>query len=121
MLKFALLVHMIVSVTLGALSLLIPGRFLTWLGWAPIDPIISRVVGAALLAMSWGDLRVWRRGGKADAGLWVEVQLAFAALAGIGVLRHLVAGRFPLIVWVLFGVFGVFALIWLVTLVAERR
>jgi intracellular septation protein A len=119
-LNLALWIHGIVSVVLGALWLVIPGRFLTWLGWAPIDPILSRVLGASLLAMAWGDFRVWRRASQAEAGIWAEVQLAFAALAGIGVLRHLVAGRFPATVWILFGLFGMFALIWLAGLVRGR-
>ena len=122
MLKPALVIHMILSVILGVLLLVIPGRFLGWLGWAPIDPIISRVLGAALLALSWGDLRVWRRSTKAEARLFVEVQLGFAALAAIGVLRHLVVGgQWLAIVWIVFGGFGLFALIWLGVLVGERQ
>jgi hypothetical protein len=120
-LKPALLVHMILSVILGVLLLVVPGRFLGWLGWAPIDPIISRVLGAALLALSWGDFRVWRRSTKAEARLFVEVQLGFAVLAAIGVLRHLVTGWWPAIVWIVFGGFGLFALIWLGVLVGERQ
>jgi hypothetical protein len=120
MLKLALLIHMIVSVILGVLLLVIPGRFLTWLGWVPNDPIISRVLGAALLAMSWGDWRVWRRSARAEARLLVEMHLGFAVLAGIGMLRHLLAGGWPVMVWMVFGVFGLFALIWLGVLVRER-
>jgi hypothetical protein len=120
-LKPTLLAHMIVSLILGALLLIIPGRSLTWLGWAPIDPILSRILGAALLAMSWGDLSVWRGGGKAEAGLWAQVHLAFTALAAVGVLRHLVAGHWPVIVWILFAVLAVFALLWLAALLGERQ
>jgi hypothetical protein len=112
---------MAVSLILGAFLLFIPGRFLTSLGWAPIDPITSRILGAALLAMSWGDWRVQRSGDQAEASLWVEVHLAFTALAGVGVLRHLVAGRFPAIVWITFGLLAVFAVVWLVALLGQRE
>jgi hypothetical protein len=121
MLKLVPLIHMIVTVVLGALSLLIPGRFLTLLGWQPIDPITTRVLGASLLAMSWGDFRVWRRANNGEARLWAEVQLAFALLAGVGVLRHLLGGRWPVMVWILFGVFAVFALSWIGVLVGQRK
>ncbi len=134
MLKLALLIQMIVSVILGVLLLLIPGSFLTWLGWVPNDPIMSRVLGAALLAMSWGDLRVWRSSATAGARLLVEVHLGFAALAGVAVLRHLLAatlaegaelsrlfaGGWPMTMWTVFGVLGLFALMWLWVLVKER-
>jgi hypothetical protein len=134
MLKLALLIQMIVSVILGVLLLVIPGSFLTWLGWVPNDPIISRVLGAALLAMSWGDLRVWRSSAKAEARLLVEVHLGFAALAGGAMLRHLLAaalaggatlsrlfaGGWPVTMWTVFGIFGLFALMWLWVLVKER-
>jgi hypothetical protein len=134
MLKLALLIQMIVSVILGVLLLVIPGSFLTWLGWVPNDPVISRVLGAALLAMSWGDLRVWRSSAKAEARLLAEVHLGFAALTGGAVLRHLLAaalaegaelsrlfaGGWPVMMWTVFGVFGLFALMWLWVLVKER-
>jgi hypothetical protein len=43
----------VVAVTFGLLMLIPPGRPLTLLGWAPIDPMISRLLGAALLALGW--------------------------------------------------------------------
>lgn len=119
--RLVLPIHMIVSLVLGGLLLLIPGRLLMWLGWAPIDPIISRILGGALLAMAWGDMRVWLRGGGAEIRLWAEVQLAFAVLGGIGVLRHLVVAHWPAMVWILFGVLAAFALAWLAVLVGEGR
>ena len=134
MLKLALLIQMIVSVILGVLLLVIPGSFLTWLGWVPNDPVISRVLGAALLALSWGDWRVWRSSAKAEARLLVEIHLGFAVLAGGTVLRHLLAaalaegatlgrlfaGGWPVMMWTVFGVFGLLALMWLWILVKER-
>jgi len=134
MLKLALLIQMIVGVILGVLLLVIPGSFLTWLGWVPNDPIMSRVVGAALLAMSWGDLRVWRSSATAGARLLVEIHLGFAALTAAAVLRHLLAatlaegaelsrlfaGGWPVTMWTVFGVFGLIALMWLWVLVKER-
>jgi hypothetical protein len=112
LLKPVLLVHMVVALILGALLLLIPGKFLGAIGWAPVDPIISRILGAALLAMAWGNFRLWRGGTPAETRLWVEFGLAFDGLAAIGVLRHLVVGRWPAMVWILFVVLALFALVW---------
>ena len=112
LLKPTLLVHMILALVLGALLLIIPGGFLGWIGWAPVDPIISRILGAALLAMAWGNFRLWRAGGPAEKWLWVEFGFVFDALAAIGVLRHLVTGWWPAMVWILFAVLAVAAIVW---------
>ena len=120
MLKPTLLIHAIVSATLGALLLIIPGYFLQWLSWMPIDPIITRLLGAALLALAWGDFRGWRQLAKSDITLLVEVQLAFSALGSIGVLRHLVTGGWPAMVWIVFGGLTLFTIAWVVTLLDRQ-
>jgi len=135
LLRPAFVAHMIVHVILGALLLVAPGRVLAWLGWAPIDPIISRILGAALLAMAWGERRleqrlaahdmagqgvVERRFAPIEAKVWVETQVAFAALAGIGMLRHLLWGRWPALAWIVFAALALSALTWLAAWERER-
>jgi hypothetical protein len=120
MLKPTLLINMIIGIIVGLLLLIMPGRFLAVVGWAPIDPIVSRVLGAALLAMSWGDWRVWQASSRPEAKWLVEIQLGFTLLAAVGILRHLVEGGWPLMAWIVFGVFSFFALLWLAVLVSER-
>lgn len=121
MLKITFLVHAIVSVVLGAPLLAMPGRFLGWLGWAPIDPIISRILGAALLALAWGDFRCWRGLAGDEVAFFVEMHLGFTALGALGVLRHLVAARYPAVVWILFAVLVLFAIAWLVALLRKQQ
>ena len=119
-LKITFLVHGIVSRILGALMLLIPGRFLTILGWAPIDPIISRLLGAALLALAWSSFRGWRATEWAEVAILVELEAAFCVLACVGLLRHLIIAYYPLIVWLDFAVFAVFAIAWIFFLIRGR-
>lgn len=104
-LKVMLLVHVVLDVVFGLPLLLMPGRFLTLLGWAPIDPIISRILGAALLAFGWVQLRAWQAG-LAECAPVLEMEVAFSGLACIGLLRHLLFARYPAIVWVVFAVFA---------------
>ena len=59
-LRITFLIHAVVAVTTGLLLFLIPGRFLAFIAWAPIDPIASRLLGAAMLALAWSSLRGWR-------------------------------------------------------------
>lgn len=119
-LKTTFLIHGIVSLTLGALMLLIPGRFLMALGWAPIDPIISRLLGAALLALAWSSFRGWRATEWAEVAILVELEAAFCVLACVGLLRHLLIASYPFIVWLDFAVFLVFAIAWVFFLVRGR-
>ncbi|MGD8462614.1 MAG: hypothetical protein PVI09_01985 [Anaerolineae bacterium] len=120
-LKTTFLVHALIAAASGAVLLLIPGRFLLWLGWAPIDPIMSRLLGAALLALAWSSFQGWRAREWADVATLVQAEAVFTVLACVGLLRHLLFGRWPLMVWLLFAVFAAFAVAWIVFLVRHRE
>jgi Na+-driven multidrug efflux pump len=94
-LKYTFLIHVVVSLIFGAALLLAPGRFLGLFGWAPIDPLISRLLGAALLALAWSSYRGW--------GASSYEQL----------LRHLLKGWYPWYVWFVFSMLLVFAIAWI--------
>ena len=99
----------------GAPLLLAPGRFLGFFEWAPVDPLISRLLGGALLGMAWGAWRAVRAGGAKPALYLVEIFFAFTILGAIGLLRHLLAAYYyPLMVWVLFWVLLLFGVLWTV-------
>ncbi len=121
LLKVLFPVHMIVAAIVGALLLVIPGRFLGWVGWAPIDPIISRFLGAALLALAWGSFRGWRAAEWQQVSILVEVEVAFSLLAGAGLLRHILFGHWPLGAWGLFVVLALFFVAWVVALLQGRK
>jgi hypothetical protein len=120
-LKVICLVNAIVWIIIGVLLLVVPGRFLTWLDWTPIEPVMSRMLGAAFLALAWGDLRVWRGSSPVGAGLLVEMQIIFSTLAALGLLRHLLSASFPVKVWILFAILVLFALAWLAALLTRPR
>lgn len=115
LLKLALLIYGIVTFVFGAALLFAPGRLLGLFGWAPVDPLISRLLGAALLGMTWSALRAWRAAERERAILLVEGYAAFNLLGAIGIGRHLFGGAwYPFMVWFLFGLLVIFAVIWLV-------
>jgi hypothetical protein len=119
-LKTTFLIHAVVSVVGGLLLLAIPGRTLQFFGWAPVDPILSRVLGAALVALGWSSFRGWQATERAQVQVVVELEAAFTALACVGLLRHLLFSRYPLMVWLLFAVFFIFAVAWIVFLVGRE-
>lgn len=119
-LKITFLIHAIVSAVGGLLLLIIPGRTLLFFGWAPIDPILSRVLGAALLALGWSSFRGWQATEREQVQILVELEAVFTVLACVGLLRHLLFARYLPIVWLLFAVFFIFAIAWIVFLVRRE-
>jgi len=105
-------VHAVVALLVGAPLLVVPGRVLLWLGWAPIDPIVSRLLGAALLALAWSSFRGWQTLSQMEA--------VFTVLACVGLLRHLLFGRWPLVPWLVFAVLAAFAAAWIAFLVRRE-
>lgn len=112
-LKLTFLVHAVVSLLLGAALLIKPGGFLEWVGWYPIDPIISRVLGAGLLALAWSSFRGWQAHEWKQVAILVEMEAAFTVLGCVGMLRHLLFGKYLPVAWVAVGVLAVFAAIWI--------
>ena len=119
-LNITFLIHAIVSVVGGLLLLIIPGRTLLFFGWAPIDPITSRLLGAALLALAWSSFRGWQATERVQVQILVELEAVFTVLACVGLLRHLLFARYLPIVWLLFAVFAVFAIAWILFLVRRE-
>jgi hypothetical protein len=131
-LRTTFLVHLVIGAILGIALFLVPGRALNLLGWVPelvqlpnsdqsipgqtfVDPVITRILGAALLALAFSSLRGWL--GSAPARKWSEVALlaeletVFNVLGAIAILvgAFLLGRNMPLIGWVLLVVQIAFA------------
>jgi hypothetical protein len=119
-LKNTFLIHAIVCIVSGLLLLIIPGRTLLFFRWAPIDPILTRVLGAALLALGWSSFRGWQATERAQVQIVLEMEAVFTALACVGLLRHLLFAHYPLVVWLLFAVYLIFAVAWIAALVRRE-
>ena len=119
-LKRVFLIHAVVAAIFGILLLVAPGRFLGIVGWAPIDPIISRLLGAALLALGWSSFRGWRATERRQVAILVEMEAVFTVLCCLGLLRHLLKANYPAMVWAIFATFLVFAIAWIVFLVRRE-
>ena len=128
-LKFTFLIHVVVGVLFGVPLLIIPGRFLQWIGWQAMlqtigwentDPFMSRMMGAALLALAWSSFRGWRATERAQVAILVEMEAVFTVCGCIGILRHLLIANYPFVVWLVLAVLAIFAIIWIVFLVRMR-
>ena len=118
-LKYLFLVHCVVAVLFGAPLLVAPGRFLELFGWAPVDPLISRILGAALLALAWSSFRGWQAAERVQVVRLIELEAVFTILACVGLGRHLLVASWPLVVWGVFAVLAVFALAWCLALLRK--
>jgi hypothetical protein len=120
-LKYTFLIHAVLAAVLGVLLLIIPGRFLEWIDWRPIEPITNRLFGAALLALSWSSIRGWRASEWTQVAFLVEMEAIFCVLSCVGLARHLFTAGYPLVVWMVFAVFLVFGIAWIALYALGRR
>lgn len=121
-LKFMFLIHAVVAVLFGAPLLIIPGRFLWWVGWGTwetIDPLMAKLVGAALLALAWSSFRGWRATERAQAAILVEMEVVFTVLGCVGWLQKLLFTPYPARVWIVFAILALFAIAWITLLVKK--
>ena len=113
--KYTFLIHAIIAALFGIPMLIIPGEFLPLFGWTDevIDPLVSRVLGAAIIAMAWSSYRGWRASDWEQVNIVIEAEAMFAVLAAIGMLRHLIGYSWPAGVWLIFALFVVFSIAWI--------
>ena len=131
LLRYVFLIHAIVALVVGALLLVIPGRVLQWVGWvatppvsgswAAAGPIVTRLLGAGLLALAWGSFRGWRAADRREVTFLVEMGAAFTILGCVGLLRHLLFAGYPFTVWLSFAVLAAFAIAWVVSWFLLRK
>jgi hypothetical protein len=120
-LKYTFAVHIVFAVLFGLPLLLAPGRFLGLFGWAPIDPLISRLLGAALLALGWGSVRGSQAMEIVQVKTLIEMELVYTVLGCVGLLRHLLFAHWPWYVWTIFVILALFAIVWFVHWLRIRK
>jgi hypothetical protein len=120
-LKVTFTIHMIVALLFGAPLFLAPGRFLSLFGWEPVDPLLSRVLGAALLALAWSSFQGIRTASHDLEVVLIQIEAIFSGLSAVGLLRHLVKAGYPWMVWGILFILSIFAIAWLFFLKARRR
>jgi hypothetical protein len=124
-LKLTFIIHAVVGALVGALLLFVPVRFQQWIGWetflqratwAGSDPVVSRLLGAALVALAWSSFRGWRADERAQVNTLVEMEAVFTVLGCLGLLRHLLFGHLPMPAWIVFAILALFAIAWVASL-----
>ena len=130
-LRNTFLVHLIIGFLLGVTLFLIPGRTLTLLGWVPesvpipnsqltvpgtifVDPLITRLLGAALLALAFSSYLGWRASSLSQVALIVQLELVYCALGSLAFIAayFLLERPMPVIGYVFLVILLAFAVAW---------
>ena len=130
-LRTIFLVHMVISLVLGAALWLIPGRTLEMLGWVQdmvplpdsdlsvpggtfVDGVITRLLGAALVALGYSSYAGWRASSWERISLVVQLEFILCALGFVGTLAgfYLMERSVPLIGWVIAALLLIFTILW---------
>lgn len=119
-LRITFVLHAVVAFVFGLGLLIIPGRLLELFNWRPIDPLISRMLGAALVGLGWGSYRGWRANLLEEVEILLQVEAVFTVLACVGLLRHLLVASFPWYVWMIFAIYAIFAIAWVYHLIRRE-
>ena len=121
LLKYTFLLHAVVAVVFGLPLLIIPGASLDLLGWTPQDPLVSRMLGAAILGFGWSSIRGFISRDWSQVRIIVEAEAIFCTLAAVGLLRHLLISTYPWYVWMIFILFFLFAVLWVIAYLTNRE
>lgn len=112
-LKITFLIHAIVALVFGIVLYLQPGLWATLVKWTPHDDHMTRIYGAALLALavsSWFGYRATR---WEEVRILVLMEIALTALSTVGGLWGLLFRSAPAFAWVAVVIWVAFAMAWI--------
>jgi hypothetical protein len=104
-------IHFVVDILFAIPLLLIPETILPFFGWAVVDPITSRLVGAALLGIGTESL-LGRNASLEVYRAMLNLKLLWGTGALLGITLGIIQGA-PITAWLLLAIFSLFTLVWL--------
>lgn len=103
-------IHFAIDMLFAIPLLFFPEFLLPLLGWKAVDPITSRLVGAALLGIG-GESLLGRNASKEVFLAMLNLKILWAVGAVLGIALGIAAGGPPL-AWALLVIFLTFLVIW---------
>ena len=103
--------HFLVDMLFAIPLMIAPKEFLGIVGMENVDPVLARLVAAALFAIgiqSW----IGRNEGREAYTAMLNLKIIWASSAVVGMLWGLSEGA-PTIVWGFVGIFGAFLVVWI--------
>ena len=104
-------IHFILDFIFAVPLILIPVQFLSLFGWTIIDPLVTRLVGAALMGIGVESFLGRNAGVEAYRGM-LNLKIIWSASATFGLLLTMLTLGSPLVGWVLVAIFAPFCVLW---------
>ncbi len=104
-------IHFILDFIFALPLILAPVAFLTFFGWATIDPLATRLVGAALMGIGVESYLGRDAGVEAYEGM-LNLKIIWSASATFGLVLTMLTGGGPWMGWVLVAIFAPFCALW---------
>lgn len=99
-LRVTFLIHLLVAFVFGLVMFASPALWSRIANYAPIDPTVTRVLGAALLGLGFSSWLGYRARRWEEVRITVEMEIEYTVLATVALLYLLWAGVAPLFAWV---------------------
>lgn len=103
-------IHFVIDIIIAIPMLLVPELLLPLFGWSVVDPITSRLVGAALLGIGVESL-IGRNASRDVFKAMLNLKILWASGAILGIGLGLVTGG-PPIAWIFLAIFTGFLGLW---------
>lgn len=104
-------IHFVADILFALPLLLFPGFFLALFGWTTVDPVTSRVVGAALVGIG-GESLLGRDADLASFRTMLRLKILWSGAAVLGFVLSLAQGA-PWGTWIFLGIFTAFSGLWM--------
>ena len=103
-------IHFVADMLFAIPLLFFPEKIMPWFGWVEIDPIMSRLVGAALLGIGVESL-LSKNASKEVFRPFLRLKIIWAVGAILGIALGISAGG-PIQAWIFLAIFSIFLLVW---------
>ena len=111
-LRLWFVVHFAVDILFAVPLLCAPAALLTFLGWTTIDPLASRLVGAALMAIGLESL-LGRNGTAESFRTMLNLKIIWSLSAITGIALSIAQGA-PAVAWGFLAIFSMFSALWII-------
>lgn len=111
-LRLWFVVHFVLDIIFAIPLLLFPVETLQFFGWTQIDPLATRLVGAALMGIGVESL-IGRNAQEETFRTMLNLKIIWSLSAVFGITLSMIQGGQPLFGWVILAIFGSFSILWI--------
>lgn len=110
-LNIIFLIHFFVSILFGLVFLIFVEGFVELIQWPYLDPVVGRLLGAALIGFGATSLLAWRETEWIKVKLVVQMEIVWCAIASVILLVSVFFFPLPLFTWINISIFIFFLIV----------